>query len=128
MVSKQRLDTCHPDLIKLISAVSQLTPIMVICGHRDKAGQDAAIAAKTSKTPFPKSKHNKYPSLAVDIAPIPLNWNDRKSFIALSETVFRVANSLGIHIRWGGDFNQDGSKTTNDAWDLPHYELTTKKS
>lgn len=95
----------------------------VLCGHRNKEDQDKAFAEGNSKTPWPKSKHNKIPSWAVDIAPYPIDWNDMDRFKQLAKIVLRIADELAVPIRWGGDFNTDGDKTTNDAWDKPHFEL-----
>jgi len=126
-ISQERLNTCHPDLIKLMTAVSEVVSIAILCGHRGEAEQNKAFAEKKSKLKFPQSKHNKTPSLAVDIAPLPINWNDADAFKSLANLVFEIADRQKIVIRWGGDFNQDGSKTKNDAWDLPHYELVGGK-
>lgn len=126
-ISQERLNTCHPDLIKLMTAVSEVVNIAILCGHRGEVEQNKAFTEKKSKLKFPKSKHNKTPSLAVDIAPLPIDWNNTDAFKSLANLVFEIADRQKIHIRWGGDFNQDGNKTKNDAWDLPHYELAGGK-
>lgn len=119
-VSKERLDTCHQPLIRLINCVSEginlgdlaplVTDITVLCGFRGQKEQDIAFANGTSKKRWPDSKHNVIPSLAVDIAPYPLDWNDVKAFEALRRYTKGVAQGLGVRIR------------TID-WDWPHYEL-----
>lgn len=130
--SEARLLTCHPDLQRVIrhameTATADLD-FAVLCGHRGKIEQDAAYAAGLSKTPFPTSKHNHLPSLAVDIAPYPVDWNDYGRFKHLAEHVLASAAELGISIRWGGDWDGDG-KTRRDGdpderfVDLPHFEL-----
>ncbi len=91
---------------------------MVICGHRDEAAQDAAYAAKTSKLKWPNSRHNSLPSGAVDLAPLPLKWNDKKSFVAMAKIVKAAAEKLGIEIEWGGDWAQFA--------DLDHFQLLIK--
>ncbi len=118
-----RLATCHPALQDIMNEAIKETDFTVLCGHRGKADQDKAVRAGNSKTPWPKSKHNHNPSLAVDIAPYPIDWNDRARFTALSKVVLRIAKARGITLRWGGDFNMDGDATTRDAWDMPHFEL-----
>lgn len=122
--SLERLATCHPDLQRVMrEAIIDGPDFTILCGHRGEAEQNDAVAKGLSKAPWPTSKHNSLPSRAVDIAPYPIDWNDRARFKHLAEHVFSVAAGLGIRLRWGGDFNMDGDKTTNDAWDLPHFEL-----
>lgn len=129
-ISIERLDTCHPALQRIVSAVAEEIPIQVICGHRNKEDQDKAFSEKKSKVKYPNSKHNTIPSNAVDIAPLKIvdghriiDWNDRDLFASLANLVFKYAYKFGVHIRWGGDFNMDGTKTINDDWDLPHFEI-----
>lgn len=121
--SNQRLDTCHHLLQYIARLAIKETDFTVICGHRTKEEQDAAFKAGNSKLKFPKSKHNSNPSMAMDLAPYPIDWNNRERFIELAKVILRIAKEKNIPIRWGGDFNMDGDKTKNDAWDLPHFEL-----
>ena len=116
--SKRRLATCHPDLQLLVEAVAQDLPLLVVCGHRGKLAQDAAFATKASKLQWPHSRHNTSPSEAVDLAPLPLKWQDKKAFAALAKTVKAAALKLGLEIEWGGDW----------SWpDLGHYQLRKRK-
>ncbi len=62
-----------------------------------------------------KSKHNHTPSLAIDIAPYPIDWNDIGRFTQLSKIVLDIAKNINIEITWGGHF-----KTLKD---YPHYEI-----
>lgn len=121
--SLARLATCHPDLIKLAQQVSQTYNITVTCGHRGEAEQEDAFNRGFSKLQFPQSKHNKYPSLAVDIVPFPIDWNDRQRFYHLAGFIQATAKMMGIKIRWGGDFNRDNNFKNDSFVDLPHYEL-----
>lgn len=127
--SKGNLSQVHPLLIKVMEHALQhgTQDFTVICGHRDKTGQEAAQRAKTTKVAFPNSAHNQLPALAVDVIPYPFtNWEDPemlKGWKAIADAVFVAAKELNVMIRWGGDFNRDGDKTKNDAWDKPHFEL-----
>ena len=87
----------------------------VICGERDKVAQDEAYGKGASKLKYPKSKHNRKPSLAVDIAPYPIDWNNHARFTELAKRFKRIAENKSINVRWGGDFK--GFK------DLVHFEL-----
>jgi hypothetical protein len=113
--SRKKLIECHPDLQRLVHAVSDKIGLLVICGHRGKVEQNQAFMTGKSKLSWPHSKHNKLPSWAVDLAPDPLDWNDIAAFKELGAIVKDTASELGILIKWGGDFI---------TWkDYPHYEL-----
>ena len=113
--SQTKLNTCHSDLIKLIEAVAETEKCAVICGHRGKAEQEKAFASGASKARFGQSKHNSKPSLAVDVVPLPLDWEDIPAFEKLGEKIMAKAEELGINIRWGRDFT--------NLKDYPHFEL-----
>ena len=76
--------------------------------------QEAAFQAGTSPLHYPHSKHNRSPSLAVDVAPSPLNWENLKAFDKFAEVVFATAKELGIKVVWGKTFKNV---------DRPHWEL-----
>jgi peptidoglycan LD-endopeptidase CwlK len=67
-ISKERLQTCHADLRVLFGHVIQGYDCTIVEGHRGKERQNRAFAEGKSKLKYPQSKHNKYPSLAVDAA------------------------------------------------------------
>jgi peptidoglycan L-alanyl-D-glutamate endopeptidase CwlK len=91
----------------------------VLCGHRSKAEQDAAFEAGNSKLRWPASKHNRKPSLAVDVVPYPLDWGRIQDFVRLAAVVKEVAKELNIKLVWGGDWTS--------FKDYPHYELVNIK-
>lgn len=109
-LSEKRLADCHDDLKKIVHELVKEMPIGVICGFRGEAEQNAAFKRGTSKLKFPHSKHNKIPSLAVDIAPLPIDWEARGRFVDMREKFLEVASRLGIKIR-------------TISWDLVHFEL-----
>ena len=75
------------------------------------------------------SKHNSYPSKAVDIAPYPIDWNNRKRFILLGGYVEGIAKMLkekGIidsNIVWGADWDSDNYMNDHTFIDLPHFQV-----
>lgn len=93
----------------------------ILCGHRDKTDQEAAFVAKRSKVLWPNSKHNKKPSMAVDVAPYPIDWDDKERFIRFAGYVQGIADILRYEgfmthrVKWGGDFES--------FFDGPHWEL-----
>ncbi len=113
--SRQKLNTCHSDLIRLIEAVAETEKCAVICGFRGRYEQEKAYYTGKSKAKWGQSKHNLKPSHAVDVVPLPLDWNDIPAFEKLGEKIMAKAKELGISIRWGRDFT--------NLKDYPHFEL-----
>ena len=128
-LSEGRLATCHPKLQRLLREVIRRVPdeldFTVLCGHRGQAEQTAAYLARPPRStkPWPESLHNALPSLAVDIAPHPIDWEDPARFARLVGWVECIAAELAIKIRWGGDWNGNGRTNDERLVDLPHLEL-----
>lgn len=122
-LSETRLATCHPDLQRLFRKVLEGYDHTVICGHRDQAGQDEAFRLGHSKKKWPEGKHNSSPSRAIDVAPYPLNWEETERFYHFAGYVKRVAEELGIKIRFGGDWDGDLNFRDEKFMDLVHFEL-----
>lgn len=121
--SAERLATCHPDLQKLFNEVVLHYDCTVTCGHREKEEQDEAVRTGKSKLAWPNSKHNSFPSQAVDVVPFPIDWNDLTRFYHFAGFVLATAKRLGIRVRWGGDWNGDLKFKEEKFKDLPHWEL-----
>jgi len=122
-LSRTRLATAHLDLQRLFEEVVKHYDCTVITGFRPKDEQDRAVADGLSKTPWPQSKHNRQPSLAVDVAPYPIDWKDTKRFYHFGGYVTGVAEKMGIPIRWGGDWDSDNDLNDQTFMDLVHFEL-----
>lgn len=121
--SAEKLATCHPKLQTVMNEVIKYEDFVVIEGHRGQEAQDKAYRDGKSKLKWPQGKHNSLPSLAVDIAPYPLDWNDTPGFHRLAQVVLETAESMGIKIRRGGDWNENGSSKDERFLDLVHFEL-----
>lgn len=124
--SQERLATLHPDLQGVLIEAIEHRDFVIVCGHRNEADQNKALAEGKSKVAFPNSKHNSMPSLAVDIAPYTgraIDWNDAKAFAALAGFVCGIAAARGVKLRWGGDWNSDGATSDERFVDLPHLEV-----
>lgn len=123
-----KLQTCHPDLIRVFEAAMAKLPIIIVCGHRTKEEQDAAVASGHSQTPFPLSKHNLLPSRAVDFAPKEPNgridWSDVRRFYYFGGRIMEIADGLGVPLRWGADWDGDLELKDNRFNDIGHFELT----
>ncbi len=122
--SQQRLALAHPELQRLMNLARDQIAFEVDDSQRGRAAQEKAFAEHKSKAHFGQSAHNWSPAIAVDIHPVPLDWNNTASFIALSKVILPLAKQLSIPIRWGGDWDGDGNMANQTLHDLPHYELT----
>lgn len=125
--SEKQLQTCHPQLQKVLREAIKFFDFSVVEGHRGKAAQDAAFAKGLSKVRFPNGKHNKSPSLAADIAPYPIDWSDRRGaierFVFMQGVVWACAERLGIPVRLGLDWNRNLDMRDETFRDYPHVEL-----
>tara|TARA_R110002012_G_scaffold213061_1_gene384144 strand:- start:158 stop:556 length:399 start_codon:yes stop_codon:yes gene_type:complete len=121
--SKSNLGEAHPDLQKLFKKVVETYDCAVIEGYRGQEEQNSAYHSGKSKLKYPKSKHNRQPSLAVDVVPYPVDWEDTKQFYHFAGFVQGIAEEMGISLRWGGDWNSNRLFEDQSFHDLPHYEL-----
>ncbi len=115
--SRKSLATCHPDLQRVAAEAIKHFDFTVLCGHRNKVDQEAAVASGASKLHWPKSKHNSNPSEAMDCVPHPLDWNDEEAFKAMAEVIKTAAEKIGVELDWGFDLW---------AFDMPHFQLRKK--
>lgn len=128
--SFSQLATCHQELQLLFYEVIRTWDCTVLEGYRNEHDQQVAYLAGNSKLTYPHGKHNKQPSMAVDVAPYPLNWDDTKRFCYFAGYVLGVASRLRDEgkmtygVRWGGDWNNEGELNNPDMLnDYVHYEL-----
>lgn len=123
--SLKRLNTCHKDLQDILHEAIKFVDFSVLEGYRDKETQNEYYRQGKSKLKFPQGKHNQNPSLAVDIAPYPINWSDLKRFRSVVFFIKGIAAAKGIKLRLGIDWNGDfvGNERFVDA---PHIELHSK--
>lgn len=121
--SLELLSQCDERLQKLCYEVIKVMDISILVAYRGQEEQDKAFAEKKSKLKFPNSKHNKVPSLAVDVAPYPIDWADERRFYFMMGIFKAKADSLGIKIRLGGDWGSDNNFQNDGFVDLPHIEL-----
>lgn len=121
--SLARLASCDAKLQMVANAAIERIDFTVLCGHRGEREQTDAFERGMSKLKYPQSKHNKWPSHAMDLAPYPINWDDVGRFVALAHIVLAEAKRLGVNLRWGGDWNRNGDWRDEKFRDMPHFEL-----
>ena len=128
--SNELLNQCNQDIIVIFNEVIKYFDNSIICGHRGEQEQNSAYNNKFSKLQYPRSKHNKTPSMAVDSVPYPINWKDTNRMRYYAGFVVGIANMLKEQnrvthtIRWGGDWDKDTETNDQRFNDLPHFELT----
>lgn len=130
--SLSKLMTCDERLQKLMFEVIKYYDFTVLEGHREESLQNLYFEQGKSKLSWPNSKHNQYPSKAIDIAPYHaeaphIRWSDRESFYFMAGIVKGIASQMGIKIRHGGDWNMNNNLKDQTFFDLPHFELVEKK-
>ncbi|ANB27650.1 peptidase [Alteromonas stellipolaris] len=132
--SQSRLNTCHADIQTIWNELSKYINTSVFCGHRGKAEQNEAFEQGLSELAWPNSKHNAYPSMAIDSGPYFVrlgntDWKDEVAFGVFAGHVMLVARQLYKQkkithlVRWGGDWDMDGRSRDERFRDLPHFEL-----
>lgn len=125
-----KLSTCHLDLQALFFEVIKSFDCTILEGYRNQEDQEQAFASGHTKLHFPLGKHNHQPSMAVDVTPYPVDFNNSKTAYWFAGYVMGIAQRLKDEgkmthaIRWGGawngveEFNKPGMLN-----DLVHFEL-----
>ena len=121
--SKERLATCEKDLQMLFNEVIKYVDCSILEGHRKKDRQDSLFKEGKTKVKYPRGRHNASPSRAVDVVPYPVNWEDRERMTLFAGFVLGIARSMGIKLRWGGDWNMNFEVDDNKFDDFPHFEI-----
>lgn len=122
--SLNNLKGVHPDLCKLMDAVSAVVPVTITEGVRDIKRQRFLFENGLSKTL--DSKHLVQPDgygHATDVYMKPIDVNDLKKAAFLAGVIRAMAHSLGIKIRQGIDWDMDADFKDQKFHDLPHTEL-----
>jgi len=133
--SRKNLQGVHPDLVKVVERAIEITPVdfTVFEGVRTLNRQRQLVAKGLSKTM--NSRH--IPGAdglakAVDLVPLvdgKVTWENkhiRSHYIPMAKAVLQAADELNVPIRWGGDWDQDGTWTDEKFFDGPHFELPYK--
>lgn len=119
--SKERLATVKPELQAVAKKAFETVPfdVTVLEGIRTVERQRELFNKGASQTM--NSKH--ITGDAIDLAPYPIDWNDKSRFNELAKHMLNASSELGIKIRWGGDWNMNGDWKDESFYDGPHFEL-----
>lgn len=133
--SMTRKLTCHKDLQLILDQAIKVFDFSILEGSRDletqkfyyKTGR-SKLDGVTERSKHQTSKEHPY-SLAADIAPYPIDFEDRERFFFLAGVMKGVANKfledgkISHRLRWGGDWNNNNDFNDQDFNDLVHFEL-----
>lgn len=123
--SLAQLETCDPLIQDVLNVAIEYVDFSVIEGHRSLEMQQKYFSEGTSQMDgvTHKSRHQSWPSQAVDIVPYPAAYSDLDRMVELCRFVQGVAAGLGTPLRWGGDWDGDFDRTDQSFHDLPHLEI-----
>lgn len=147
--SRRALASAHKDLRLVFNTVIEQFDVTVLEGIRGKDRQNRLYEEGKSQVQWPNSAHNvravphpprdgstlkeENKSLAVDVVPYPIDWDDTERFKHLGFYVLGLADALyswgaiDHRIRWGADWDRDLTPVDRDPdesfFDSPHYEL-----
>jgi peptidoglycan L-alanyl-D-glutamate endopeptidase CwlK len=128
-VSLARLDTCHPDLQLIFAEVVRLFDCSILEGHRSEDRQTMLFQKGASQVEWPNSKHNSPISMAADVSPYPIVWEDADRFYFFAGYVTATAmrlkeqGKITHQLRYGGDWDSDRHMDDQTFDDLCHFEL-----
>ena len=118
--------TLDPRLQTLVDELLEYMDVSLTCGFRSEEEQEEAVRTGHSQIHWPNGRHNQNPSVAVDMQPYPYPLNDADLHAALGYMAGLcrlIAERNGFEVRWGGDWNRDGSVVDNKFDDLFHVEI-----
>jgi len=129
--SEKRLEGVNPTLVSIVRRAAKRLPfsLFVVEGLRSHERQ-AELYAQGRTKPGPKvtwtmkSKH--LDGRAVDLAPLidgAIDWKDLKKFDQIAAAMLEAGKELGVLVRWGRDWNQNGRPGEKGESDSPHFEL-----
>jgi peptidoglycan L-alanyl-D-glutamate endopeptidase CwlK len=146
--SRSRLDSCEPGLVQVFEYVLPVFDHTVLEGARTFARQKLLYHSDPQRTKTLISKHVVTQpgelSEAVDVVPHPFTWDFEGELLAAvrrgdpKETrrilhhiqrwslfvghVLMAAYTLGVPLRWGGDWDGDKDLADQRFDDWPHFE------
>ena len=117
--SRDRLKGVDSRLVNVLNQLIKIMDVTVIEGLRSAERQKELLKKGATKVKYSKHMEGK----AVDIAPYPIDWDDRERFHYMGGMIRGIARALNLNIRWGGDWDSDGEVKDNNFDDLVHIEI-----
>jgi len=126
--------TLDKTLLKVVTRIrDEVADISLLEGHRGQKKQNEYFYGQPqrSKLPWPKGKHNKYPSLAVDLQPYPRPERTgvlRETLAYIAGAATAIGREEGVTIRWGGDWDRDSQLGDQNFDDFFHLEVVLNET
>jgi len=117
--SRERLKGVDVRLVNVLNELIKMMDVTIIEGLRSAERQKELLAKGATKVKYSKHMEGK----AVDLAPYPIDWENRDGFYYMGGMIRGIAKQMGINIRFGGDWDSDGDTKDNSFDDLVHVEL-----
>ena len=117
--SKDRLRGIDRRLVSVLNELIKIMDVTIIEGLRSEQRQEKLLEQGSTKTKFSKHIEGK----AVDLAPYPIDWEDRDRFHYMGGMIRVIAKELNVPVRWGCDLDSDGETKDNSFDDLVHVEI-----
>ncbi len=126
MRSYEKLAGVDPGLRQIAEDAIVASPVdfTIVWGRRGEEIQNALFESGASRKRYPESKHNDNPARALDFAPWVqqrIEWEDTHIFALIAGVFFAVARPGAL--RWGGDWDGDGTTSDQTLMDWGHIEL-----
>ena len=128
--SLKNLFGVHPDIIDVLEEAIKYYDFSVLEGVRSPERQEelfnTTLPDGSRATQTLNSKHLRQSdgySHAVDIAPYPIDWEDKRRFAHLAGFILGIAKMKGVNLVWGNDWDSDGDLNEHKLQDGPHFEL-----
>lgn len=123
LAGERHLTSLEPGLVRVVRRVAEVWDIVILETDRDPARQ--AMLVSTGKSKTLASKHLKQPdgfAHAIDLAPMPVDWNDLSRWSYFGGYCLATARELGVPVIWGGDWNNNTKVKDQTFNDLDHLE------
>ena len=117
--SKRRLKGIDTRLVNVLNELIKIMDVTIIEGLRTKERQAELLEQGATKVKYSKHMEGK----AVDLAPYPIDWENRDGFHYMGGMIRGIAKQLNVPVRWGGDWDSDGDIKDNGFDDLVHVEI-----
>ena len=117
--SKERLKGVDHRLITVLDELIKIMDVTIIEGLRTEERQKQLLEKGATKVKYSRHMEGK----AVDLAPYPIDWDNRDGFHYMGGMIRGIGNQLDLKVRGGGDWDSDGDVKENGFDDLVHIEI-----
>tara|TARA_R110000744_G_scaffold8350_3_gene27841 strand:+ start:602 stop:1003 length:402 start_codon:yes stop_codon:yes gene_type:complete len=121
--SRERLSGVNVKLVNVLNELIKIMDVTIIEGVRSDEKQKEYFDKGKSKIDGITKKGQHQLGKAVDLAPYPIDWNDRDTFYYMGGMIRGIAKQLNVNVRYGGDWDGDGKTKDNNFDDLVHIEI-----